>query len=77
MKIELNKTKCTRPFDIVRPATCFIPDMGPAAAPDNRNVWMKLQAPHHKTAVNLATGELALIEPKTQCETVEAKVVIS
>ncbi|MGL4507096.1 MAG: hypothetical protein ACRCUF_15365 [Aeromonas sobria] len=76
MKIELNKTKCIRPFDIVHPATCFIPDMGPVAAPDNRNVWMKLVAPHHKTAVNLATGEIAVIDPKTSCETVDATVVV-
>ncbi|MGL4355702.1 MAG: hypothetical protein ACRCTP_17855 [Aeromonas popoffii] len=76
MKVELKKTKCIRPFDIVHPATCFIPDLGPAALPEHRNVWIKLAAPHHKKAVNLATGDLLRIDDGVACETVDAKVVV-
>lgn len=76
MKVEITKTKCIRPFDLVHPATCFIPDLGPATTPDNRNVWIKLAAPHHKTAINLATGDLLMIDPKVSCETIDATVVV-
>lgn len=76
MKIELNKTSCIRPFHLVHPATCFIPTLG-EAAPDNRNVWMKLTEPNTGKAINLASGVLMDFGGEVSCEVVEAKVVAS
>ncbi|AWH15006.1 hypothetical protein [Aeromonas phage 85AhydR10PP] len=75
MKIEINKTRCIRPFHLVHPATCFIPALDNPVA-DHRNVWMKLKEPHTSKAVNLATGELVDFTGCVSCEAVEAKVVV-
>lgn len=76
MKIEINNAKTTRPFHLVGPATCFIPDLGQDDAPDGwRNVWIKLDRPYDGVAVNLSTGVLLGITGDTVCEIVNAKVV--
>ncbi|APU00459.1 hypothetical protein [Aeromonas phage 3] len=75
MKIELNKTSCIRPFHLVNPSDCFIPQFS-HAVPDKRNVWMKLSGDLTGEAVNLASGEVAAFNKDQSCETVEAKVVI-
>lgn len=77
MKIELTNPVEMRAFDLIHPASCFIPlGKGQQEAPRARNVWLKFAAPLTDQAVNLYSGAVMNIQGDTLCEPVSAKVVV-
>ena len=78
MRIELTNQIEQKAFDIIHPATCFIPLLAPEhkVKPANRNVWFKLAPPCESQAVNLYSGEIMNMPSGTICEPVDARVVV-